>query len=436
MRNNNDNNEEFEFLESGYLEEDNDTWMEEPKREKDYNLFIIGLLSGVLLVLLFMGILLMRIRADLEKRAAARADQQEEELDLDMIGMVKKMQEIEAYINYYSIYPVKEEYAEEKIMDGLLESLDDPYSVYYTKKEKEDMEESYYGEYSGIGAVLSQDRETNVVTVTNCFTGSPAEEVGLKKGDIIKAVNDIDVTEMELALIVAKIRTEEGASIKLTVLREDETIDFDIVRRKIEVQTVESEMLEDHIGYIILSEFDIVTENQFYKALDDLSSQGMERLIIDLRDNPGGVLQVVVKMLDRILPEGLIVYTEDKHGNRSEYTSDEENKLTIPLVVLINENSASASEIFSGAVKDYGIGTLVGKTTFGKGIVQNSFDLEDGTGIKLTVAKYYTPNGNDIHLKGVEPDVEIDLDFGDATEYSKEVDNQLQKAIEVIKSIQ
>lgn len=402
--------------------------------KRDYSLFVIGLLSGVLLVLLFMGILLMRIRSNLEKRIAEQSSQQEDVLDLNMTDLVRKIQEIETYIDYYSIYTADEEVAEEKMMDGLLDSLDDPYSVYYTVKEKQEMEESHMGVYSGIGAVLSQNRETNIVTVTRCFRGSPAEEVGLQKGDIIQSVNDVDISEMDLALIVARIRTEEGDKIKLTVSREGETLDIQIERREVQVETVESEMLEDHIGYIILSEFDIVTENQFYEALDELESQGMERLIVDLRDNPGGVLQVVVKMLDRILPEGMIVYTEDKYGNRNEYTSDEENKLTIPLVVLINENSASASEIFAGAVKDYGIGTLVGNTTFGKGIVQNNFDLQDGTGIKLTVAKYYTPNGNDIHQIGIEPDVEIDLDFGDATEYSKEIDNQLQKAIEVVKS--
>ena len=193
-------------------------------------------------------------------------------------------------------------------------------------------------------------------------------------------------------------------------------------------------MLEDQIGYIRLLEFDEVTAQQFEDAMSDLESQGMEKLIIDVRNNPGGVLQTVCDMLDQLLPEGMIVYTEDKNGKRTEYTSDEEHQFTKPLAVLVNGNSASASEIFAGAVQDYGIGTIVGTTTFGKGIVQKIFYLSDGTGLKLTVAKYYTPKGHDIHKKGIRPDVEVELDevLQNQSSISHEEDNQLQKAISVL----
>jgi len=193
-------------------------------------------------------------------------------------------------------------------------------------------------------------------------------------------------------------------------------------------------MLEGKTGYIAITEFDTITEEQFNTALAELEAQGMEKLIIDLRNNLGGVLQTVCNMLEQMLPEGLIVYTENKDGERTEYKSDGKHQFQKPLAVLINENSASASEIFAGAIKDYGIGTLVGTTTYGKGIVQRIVNLDDGTAVKLTIAKYYTPNGNDIHGKGIEPDVEVELNdnLKQKTEIEKEEDNQLQKAIEIL----
>ncbi len=248
---------------------------------------------------------------------------------------------------------------------------------------------------------MKQDPDTKVVTVVNCFDGSPAMEAGLLAGDVISKINGDEIGEMDLSEVVARIKTDKGKTITLTIERdEEEPFELEMERRKIEVPTVTSEMLDHQIGYIQLSEFDTITADQFEEHLGRLQEEGMKSLIVDLRDNPGGVLQVVVKILDRILPEGMIVYTEDKNGRREEFKSDEDHKLEIPLVVLINENSASASEIFAGAIKDYGIGTLIGKKTFGKGIVQCIYNLVDGTAVKLTVSKYYTPNGNNIHEIG------------------------------------
>jgi carboxyl-terminal processing protease len=243
---------------------------------------------------------------------------------------------------------------------------------------------------------------------------------------------------MDLSEVVSMIKTEEGDTVKIQVIRdgEDDYLTFDVERADIEIPTVNAEMLDDNIGYIEITEFDTVTEEQFIQAMEQLEEDGMEKLIIDLRNNPGGVLQTVCNMLKQILPKGLIVYTEDKDGNRTEYTCDGENEFTKPLVVLVNGNSASASEIFAGAVKDYGIGTLVGTKTFGKGIVQRIINLNDGTAVKLTVAKYYTPNGNDIHKVGIEPDVEVELDEGleQKVTIEKDEDNQLQKAIEILQN--
>ncbi len=241
------------------------------------------------------------------------------------------------------------------------------------------------------------------------------------------------VTDEELSAVVAKIKGEAGTSVNITVLRGEDSMDFTIERADIEVQTVSCQMLDSNVGYIYVMEFDEVTTEQFHQALVELENQGMESLIIDLRDNPGGNLDVVTQMLDEILPEGLLVYTEDKYGNREEINSDDDC-LRIPMAVLVNGNSASAAEIFAGAVKDYEWGTLVGTTTFGKGIVQRLFDLGDGTAVKITISKYYTPNGNNIHGIGIEPDVEVEIpeeayEDGVVTE---EEDTQLLKALEIL----
>ena len=255
-------------------------------------------------------------------------------------------------------------------------------------------------------------------------------------GDIIYKINGTEVSGTDLTEVVSRIKTEPGDSVNIEVVREGEAeeLSFDVVRAHIEIPTVNSEMLEGKIGYIEVTEFDTVTKEQFRTALETLENQGMEKLIIDLRNNPGGVLDTVCNMLEQILPEGLIVYTEDKQGNRTEYKSSGRHEFKKPMAVLVNGNSASASEIFAGAVKDYGIGTLVGTKTFGKGIVQRIVNLNDGTAVKLTVSKYYTPKGNDIHKVGIEPDVEVELDesLKQKITIEKAEDNQLQKAIEIL----
>ena len=240
---------------------------------------------------------------------------------------------------------------------------------------------------------------------------------------------------MDLNAAVALIRGEEGTTVTITLQRDEEVLDVEVTRRQIDVETVTYRMLEDNIGYIQVDEFDEVTANQFSTALDALTAQGMEALVVDIRNNPGGLLNVVVDMLDEILPEGIIVSVKDKNGVAQEYKSDAETRLNVPMAVLINGNSASASEIFAGAVQDYGVGTLVGTTTFGKGIVQTIFSLNDGTGLKLTIEDYYLPSGKSIHQVGVSPDVEIDLpdELKVYVNIPEGQDTQLQKAIEILK---
>lgn len=407
------------------------------------NKFLKGFLSGFCVVLVVFGIvffakgeLLKKASTEVQTEDAAAETEKDNMLHLDSGKIDQKLNNIQEIINQYYLDEIDEEKVESWMYKGLVAGLGDQYATYYTVEELQKSNESSAGQYKGIGAVLTQDKTTGLVTIARCYAGTPSEEAGLLPGDIIYMLNDTVVADMELTDVVAKIKTEAGDTIKITVVRDGEAdyLDFDVERRAIEVPTVNHEMLEGNIGYIEIVEFDTITESQFKEALQSLEDQGMEKLIIDLRSNLGGVLQTTCNMLEELLPKGLIVYMEDKEGNRTEYKCKGENEFDKPLAVLVNGNSASASEIFAGAIKDYGIGTIVGTTTYGKGIVQRTIMLDDGTAVKLTIAKYYTPNGNDIHGVGVEPDVEVELDeeLKKKVEIEKAEDNQLQKAIEVV----
>lgn len=294
--------------------------------------------------------------------------------------------------------------------------------------------ESSSGTYCGIGSTVQQNVTTKIMTIVKPFVGGPAYEAGMLPGDIIYKVDGTDVTGMDINSVVAMMKGEEGTKVTVTVIREgvDDPIEMEITRRTVEVPTIEYEMLADDIGYVLISEFDDVTVDQFKDAIKTLKKNGMRALVIDLRDNPGGLLTAVVSMLDYMLPKGMIVYTEDKYGSRDEYRSTDEEVFDLPLAVIVNGNSASASEIFAAAIQDYKIGTIVGTTSFGKGIVQSVFPLSDGTAVKLTVSKYYTPNGRSIHGTGVTPDLEVDLldELKKKVTIEHEEDNQLQAAIQ------
>ncbi len=351
---------------------------------------------------------------------------------------VEKLDEIYENINIYYYEDFEKDDLEESLYKGLVEGLDDPYSVYYTKEEYEDMMVSTTGTYYGIGAGLSQDLDTMVVTITKVYRGTPAEEAGLKNGDVIVAVDEWDATSMEVSELVQHIRGEAGTTVHMTIYREstEETLEFDVERRHVELPSIEGEMLEGGIGYIQITEFQSKTDEQFEEMLASFKEQGMQGLIVDVRANPGGLLSSVVNLCDYILPEGLVVYIEDTFGNKEEYKSDK-NCVDVAMVVLIDENSASASEIFAGALKDYQYATLVGKTTYGKGIVQNIIPLEDDDALKLTTAKYFTPNGNYIHEVGIAPDVEVEYEYtGPEDEtYDKQYDSQFLKAVEVMQEM-
>ena len=348
---------------------------------------------------------------------------------------VKKIDELMSYIDLYYNDDYDEEDIRNAIYAGTLEGLGDPYSVYYTADEYKDMQINTSGNYYGIGAALSQDAKTKEVTISKVYEGTPAEEAGLKDGDQIIKVNDTESTSKELSALVREIRGEEGTTVHLQVYRasNNKTFEIDVERKNVELPSITSKMLDGGIGYIQISEFQSKTDEQFKSALADLKKQGMKSLIVDVRSNPGGLINAASNILDQILPEGTVVYTEDKYGKREDYTSDS-NCLDCPIAVLVNENSASASEIFAGAIKDYNYGTLIGTKTFGKGIVQTVFPLEDGDAVKITTAKYYTPKGNYIHGVGIEPDIELTYKYSGPEDeaYDMKYDNQVQKAIEVL----
>ena len=347
---------------------------------------------------------------------------------------VQKLNYLESLINQEYLEEKEEDSLREGLYAGIMSGLNDPYSTYYTAEQYKELNTSNEGSYVGIGAVLQNDKDGGA-KIVQLYEGGSGEQAGLKKGDVLKAIDGEDVTEKETSDIASMIRESDKDSVTLTIQRNEETKEIKVEIRDVEIQTVSHEMLDDETGYIRISEFSEVTSNQYKKAFEDLQDKGMKKLVVDLRDNPGGLLTAVCDVLRQILPEGLIVYTEDKNGKKEEEKCDGKSELAMPLAVLVNGGSASASEIFAGAVKDYGIGTIVGTTTYGKGVVQTIQPLSDGSAVKITIAKYFTPKGNDINKKGIAPDVEAEVseDSTDWTELTHEEDTQLQAALKEIR---
>lgn len=319
---------------------------------------------------------------------------------------------------------------EEGVYKGMVASLGDPYSAYYTKQELDRLNDSVKGEFHGIGVSISANEVEGTFTVVGFTDESAAEKVGVMEGDVFYEVDGVPVQNMDLDTLVGKVRGASGTSVHIVFLRDGKEIPFDIERKSVKANTVSSNMLENDIGYIDISAFEAVTVEQFKSAARSLQDRGMKGLIIDLRGNPGGTFDSAVKISDYILPAGKIVYVRDKAGKEKNYNSDAEQRLDMPIAVLVNGRTASAAEILSGAIKENNVGVLVGTKTYGKGIVQNIFPLSDGSAVKLTSQKYYTPSGNNIQGKGIMPDYEIEFDNDLYLE--KNEDNQLDKALEIV----
>lgn len=405
----------------------------QPGNGKGGGSFLLGMLLGVALTTLICGFTFvgMKVYEAVDSKKVAKKGTASSVVSEET---EKKLEAIEEVIDeyYYQDADIDVDAMTEGMYAGMVSALGDPYSVYYTEEEWSDMMQDTAGIYYGIGAYLMIDPNTGLGKISGVIEGTPAEESGLRADDLLYLVDGESTMGMELSEIVSLVKGEEGTKVHLTIYREGESdyLEIDVERRQIEAPTVKYEMLENDIGYIQITEFDDVTTDQFTEALAVIKGSDAKGLVLDLRGNPGGSLNVVVDIARQILPKGLIVYTEDKYGERDEYTCDGRHEMDMPLAVLVNGNSASASEILAGAIQDYNIGTLVGTTTFGKGIVQRVLPLTDGTALKLTISAYYTPKGNNIHGVGIEPDVVCEFD-SDAY-YDEDVDNQLEKAVEVL----
>lgn len=349
--------------------------------------------------------------------------------DSDGIGseVEGKLNAIDSVLESFYFGDVEDETAKDNIYKAYLSSYGDKYTMYYTADEYKALKESTNGKFYGIGAVCQLSGEGGVLLV-DVYDNGAGYQAGLRSGDRVVNVDGRDITDMELSSAVALIKGDKGTSVTLEVIRGTERLTFSAVRDAVEAKTVSYTLLDNNIGYLSISQFEEVTTKQFKAAVEDLQSQGMKGLVIDIRNNPGGLLDTVVGMLKYMLPDGLIVYTEDKQGNRKEYKGQDNDEFNLPLAVIVNGNSASASEIFAGAIQDYGKGTIIGTQTYGKGIVQTVKPLTDGSAIKFTIAKYFTPKGQDIHGKGVTPDMVVEYDT------DADVDTQLDAAIKNVEA--
>ena len=349
----------------------------------------------------------------------------------------KKSEELYNTIDDYYLNEIDNNKLQDGIYKGMVDSLGDQYTVYYNTEEYKQFTTSSSGTYCGIGVAVSQNASTGAITVVKTFKKGSGEKEGMLPGDIIYKVKGKKIEGLELSKVVSQIKGEEGTYVKVTVLRDGKEIEFNLERRKLEIDTVTYRIEEKNgkkIGYIAVSEFDEVTASQFKNAIAELEKEGIKGLVIDLRDNPGGLLDVTCEMLDRMIKKGILVYTVDKNGKRIDEEATDNLSFDKPVAILVNGNSASASEVFSGAMKDYNVATLVGTKTFGKGIVQSIVPFGDGSAMKVTVSRYYTPNGINIHGTGIEPDVEVKLDEKAVKDgkLDRKEDNQLDKALDVI----
>ena len=354
---------------------------------------------------------------------------------------LRRYEKLEVLLELVEMYYYKEEDIDvdamiENAAVGLMAGIGDIYTQYYTPETMAELVEETEGEYAGIGCQLLADPTDALITVTRVFKGSPAEKVGMRSGDKIIYVDDVYYTAYEMNEAVDVMRGEPGGMVKVTVMRGLETVEFEIIREIVNINYAEYEILDGNIGYVMVYDFLGNAYEVFAEAIAAFEQAQVSGMIIDLRDNGGGLVDVCVDMADLILSEGVVVSMRDKYDAVEEYKIDSQY-FDVPMVVLVNEYSASASEILAGAIRDRGAGKLVGTKTFGKGIVQSELMFQDGSGVHITTAYYFTPNGECIHEIGFEPDVEVELDEEAVTLYAlnnlpHEEDAQLQRAIEVL----
>ncbi|MBQ7447826.1 MAG: S41 family peptidase [Eubacterium sp.] len=421
--------------------------MYDEKLKKGKRRFLSGFLAGVVAAVVVIAAVFVLPDA----YRVARYGDTGSKISLSMLnpGVREKVRQLVDIIDQYYYEEVDESTYQEGLYAGLFDGLD-MYSIYYSKDEYASEDESITGFFAGIGAALVEDKDGRVY-ITDVYEGSPAEAAGLQIQDEILQADEYKAKDMDLDEFVSHIRGEEGTEVELTIRRvmntdagasEEAAVDGNVktftkklTRAQIEAPTVKDQMLSDDIGYISISSFSGQTDDQMRESIASLQEEGMDKLIIDLRDNFGGNFEAACDALDEILPAGLMIYTEDRYGQREEINGTDEEVLDIPIAVLVNGNSASASEVFAGELKDRGVATLVGTQTFGKGIVQSVYQMTDGSGFQITTQKYFTSSGYSVQDEGgVAPDVEIEYEYsGDLSgDYDYLQDNQVTKAMEIL----
>lgn len=406
-------------------------------RETDINFdFLRGVIMGAAGCILVLLSVLMIAQYAGKINVAAGLKWDENGMSKEAVEIKDKAEILSSYINRFYLNDIDYGKMGDIIYKAMVSGLDDKYAAYYTKDEYRDISEKTKGEFCGIGAYISQGKNDNSLKVAGVVKGGPAEKAGIKKGDIIVEVDGENIQGKDSSYAVSKMKGKKGTNVSISVMRKGnkKPITFNIKREVIHDNTVSYKMLDNNIGYISVSAFETVTKKQFKSAVDCLEKKNEKGLIIDLRDNGGGLLDTALDMLDQILPKKLVVYTKDKNGVAEEYYTKDDKEIKIPIVILVNGNSASASEVFCGALRDYGKAKLLGTKTFGKGIVQSSFAFRDGTGLKFTTSKYYTPKGINIHGTGFEPDIKVKSN-GKMTalkESGYKVDNQINAALDYL----
>lgn len=406
-------------------------------RETDINFdFLRGVIMGAAgcILVLLSALTIAQYAGKINVAAGLKWD--ENGMSKEAVEIKDKAEILSSYINRFYLNDIDYGKMGDIIYKAMVSGLDDKYAAYYTKDEYKDISEKTKGEFCGIGAYISQGKNDNYLKVAGVVKGGPAQKAGIKKGDIIVEVDGENIKGKDSSYAISKMKGKKGTNVSISVMRKGnkKPITFNIKREVIHDNTVSYKMLDNNIGYISVSAFETVTKKQFKSAVDCLEKKNEKGLIIDLRDNGGGLLDTALDMLDQILPKKLVVYTKDKNGVAEEYYTKDDKEIKIPIVILVNGNSASASEVFCGALRDYGKAKLLGTKTFGKGIVQSSFAFRDGTGLKFTTSKYYTPKGINIHGTGFEPDIKVKSN-GKMTALKGsgyKVDNQINAALDYL----
>ena len=402
--------------------------MEEPKKFKTYKIImLVVLVAFVTFLLTSIGMYQYFTNDGFGKSLIAKSDANEE--------LVNTLDQYRRIIDKYYLGDIDEEQLKEGAISGYIDGLGDEYTEYISKEDMADYMADTTGNFVGVGVYMVQDTEANRIMVLSPIKGGPAEKAGLQPGDYITAVDGVEYSGEQMTEASNKIKGEEGTTVKLEVLRGEETLNFELTRENIRTNPVEGEVLEGNIGYITFSSFDEGTAEEFKAKFEELQGQGITSLIIDLRNNGGGIVDEALGIANYILDkDSVILYEVDKNNNETEKKTTDDPVINMPIVLLTNENTASSSEILAGALKDHGKATIVGTKTYGKGVIQQLLTLPDGSGLKITSEKYLTPNRTEINKIGIEPDEEVELPdtVTNILDVDRNEDTQLQKAIEVL----